>query len=251
MQNGFAAMSSEHNHVTKYYSDYMWAMNFSLSSSQPYNAKHLQSVSTMVRIKPAKKPTLAQSLDSKLASLVYRLLDEKTQENKRKNGETEDEFAHIALARDLEAADALVYVQQKDLSLQRVKKVMLEKTLERIIREIREEEKIEMHNILGDEPMDSDFDGVDVDDLMDVKEENDMNKSVVGLWNIKPADLQADTETPPVEETEIQVIEQVDGTAKEEKRSKKRSKDSSKPSKRQKGMCSEVPKVGQNTNSIK
>lgn len=200
----------------------------------------------MVKIKPGKKPTLSQSLDSKLANLIYRMLDERTQGNKKKNGDhNEDEFANIALARDLQITDAIVYVQQKDLSLQRVKKVMLEKTLERIIRDIREEEKIEMHNILGDdEPMDSDFEGVDVDELMEVKDDNNMNKSVVNLWNIKPAEVPVET-TPAAEADDvntpegeqIEIIEQVDGSTKEEKKSKKRSKDSSRPSKRQKGMC--------------
>jgi ribosome biogenesis ATPase len=197
----------------------------------------------MVRVRAEKKPVLSQSLDLKVSNLVYKLLDEKTQENKKKNGDdNEDQFANIALARDLKISDALTYVQQKDLSLQRVKKVMLEKTLERIIRDIKEEEKIEMQNIIGedDEPMDSDFEGVDVDDLMDLKEQNQMNKSVVNLWNIKPADVPSETPMDTSAETEkdeqLEMIEQVDGSIKEEKKTKKRSKDSSRPSKRQKGM---------------
>jgi ribosome biogenesis ATPase len=197
----------------------------------------------MVRVRAGKKPVLSQSLDLKVSNLVYKLLDEKTQENKKKNGDdNEDQFANIALARDLKISDALIYVQQKDLSLQRVKKVMLEKTLERIIRDIKEEEKIEMQNIIGedDEPMNSDFEGIDVDDLMDVKDQNQMNKSVVNLWNIKQADVPSETPMDTATETEkdeqVEMIERVDGSIKEEKKSKKRSKDSSRPSKRQKGM---------------
>lgn len=197
----------------------------------------------MVKVKSGKKSNLTGSLDTKLSSLIYRLLDEKTEENKRNNvEENQDEFSNIALAKDLRVSEILLYCQQKDLSLQRVKKVMLEKTLDKVLKDIRNEEAIEIQNIRGEDPeevLDSDFDGVNVDDLMDVKDTNTLNKGVVNLWNLKsdtntPTETPIDTEKEEPEQKEI--IEEVDGSTKEVKKSKKRSKDSSKSSsKRQKG----------------
>lgn len=197
----------------------------------------------MVKVKSAKKGSSSQSLDSKLSNLIYRLLDEKTEDNKRNNTDDNvDEFANIALAKDLRISEILLYCQQKDLSLQRVKKVILEKTLDRVLKDIRTEEALEIQNIKGDdepedEILDSDFEGVNVDDLMDVKDQNTLNKSVVNLWNMKSEsnnDTPNDTEK---EDTEKQIVEEVDGSNKEIKKSKKRSKESSRSSKRQKGMC--------------
>lgn len=195
----------------------------------------------MVKVKSGKKNSSSQSLDSKLSNLIYRLLDEKTEDNKRNNTDDNiDEFANIALAKDLRISEILLYCQQKDLSLQRVKKVILEKTLDRVLKEIRTEEAQEIQNIKGDEPedevLDSDFEGVNVDDLMDVKDQNTLNKSVVNLWNMKSEsnnDTPNDTEK---EDTEKQIVEEVDGSSKEIKKSNKRSKESSRSSKRQKGM---------------
>lgn len=192
----------------------------------------------MVKVKSSKKNNLTQSLDTKLSNLIYKLLDEKTEENKRTNTEeNKDEFANIALAKDLRTGEILLYCQQKDLSLQRVKKVVLEKTLDRVLKDIRAEEAIEIQNIKGDDPeenLPSDFDDVNVDDLMDVKDQNTLNKSVVNLWNTKTESNETPNETEK-EEPENQMIEEVDGSSKEIKKSKKRSKDSSRPSKRQKG----------------
>jgi ribosome biogenesis ATPase len=195
----------------------------------------------MVKIKPKKSPTVSASLEGKLTNLVYRLLDEQTAANKKKNPDQEDEFANIALAKNLKAIDALMFAQQKDLSLQRVKKVLLERTLDKVLKEIRTEEQIELQNIVGEEEQaqdDSDFDGVNVDELMDVKDNNLLNKSVVGLWNLKnEASDSTPVDVTPVEtDDNREIVEQVDGSS-VEKKSKKRSKDSSKTSsKRKKGM---------------
>lgn len=192
----------------------------------------------MVKVKPPrKKNALSQSLDDKLKNLIYRLLDEKTEDNKRNNTEeNEDEFGNIALAKDLRVGEVLLYCQQKDLSLQRVKKVLLEKTLDKVLKDIRTEEAIEMQSFKGDEPEeDSEFEGVNVDDLMDVKDSNTFNKSVVSLWGTKKENTDTPNDTEK-EEPETEIVEQVDGSSKEVKKSKKRSKDSSRPSKRQKGM---------------
>ncbi|ONH67610.1 Ribosome biogenesis ATPase RIX7 [Cyberlindnera fabianii] len=193
----------------------------------------------MVKIKSGKKGTsLVQSLDLKLAGLIDRLLEEKTAVNKRNNPDEEDEVSLIAMAKDLTLSETMLYAQQKDLSLQRVKKVVLEKTLERILNQIREEERAEFESVYGHAPQeeenDSDFDGVEVDELMDVQDTNDMNKSVVNVWNIKPADVPTPAaETPEVTEKE-DTSEVKDEVENDSKKSKKRSKDSSRPSKRQK-----------------
>lgn len=181
----------------------------------------------MVKIKAKKSQAASNgSLETKLTNLIYRLLDEQTAENKKKNPDEEDEFANIALAKDLKSIDALIFAQQKDLSLQRVKKVLLERTLDKVLKDIRAEEQLEIQSFTGDQEMndDSDFDGVNQDELMEVKDNNNLNKSVVELWGLK-------TESTPVE---------TDENKDDEKKSKKRSKDSSKSSsKRQKGMYGE------------
>ncbi|KAH3673014.1 hypothetical protein WICMUC_003967 [Wickerhamomyces mucosus] len=236
----------------------------------------------MVKVKGRKGPSLAQSLDNKLIGLIHKLLDEKSTEKANKNQaqnddedidiEDDDEFKNIALVKDLRFTEVMIYVQQKDLSLQRIKKVMLEKTLEKVLKQMRDEESLELESITGkpvEEELDSDFDGVNVDDLVEVKDQNLANKSVVNLWNIKPANVLTvnqdnntnntnnnnnnnndpstqsnnndndnnETETYNENETEDiekKMIEDVDGSSKEVKKSKKRSNDSSRPSKRQK-----------------
>ncbi|KAH3672955.1 hypothetical protein WICPIJ_009964 [Wickerhamomyces pijperi] len=224
----------------------------------------------MVKIKSNKKgPTLSQSLDNKLSGLIHRLLDEKSTEKAKayeaakkdqdgeismdEDEEDDDEFKNIALVKDLRFGEVIVYCQQKDLSLQRVKKVLLEKTVEKVLNQMKEEEKLEIQSITGKsiDELDSDFDDVDVDSLMEVKDQNLANKSVVNLWNIKPANVPTATEEattttketatkePATTETKTigtEIVEEVDGSSVEVKKSKKRSTDASSSSnKRQKG----------------
>lgn len=172
----------------------------------------------------AKQRNSTGPLYSKLSGLAVRYLDEKTRENKRKAPEN-NEFENIVLIKNVKFNDLLIYSQQKDLSLQRVKKVLLEKTLQKVVQDLVEEEQEEIDemNANNDEIIDeiSDLDNTEnADELMEVKDDNSLNKSVVNLWNLKKPEVA----TPP---TEV-VVQEV------KKRSKESSSRSSKKQKTEK-----------------
>lgn len=146
--------------------------------------------------------TLSQSLDQKIYDLTHTLLDEQTKEKNKTfhDGQDLDPFAHLALAKDLKVSQVLEYVQRKDFKLKRMKRVTLEKAIEAVLQMCKDDEREEFGELMGDgddaedmtirdaAKIDSDFD-TDEGNLMDVKNSNSLNKSVVSLWN---KDKQAD-----------------------------------------------------------
>ncbi|AEY97872.1 FAFR188Wp [Eremothecium gossypii FDAG1] len=147
----------------------------------------------------AKKGSLSQSLDNKIADLIYRMLDEKSLEKQRaraqlaqEGGDTDSEsmddlkndFADIYLAQDLKLMDVIAYVQTRDLSLQRVKKVLLEKTVERVLKQVIEDEKDELD--LTPQPETITEEEMSKQNLMVIQDKNEMNRSITGQWNFSP-----------------------------------------------------------------
>lgn len=146
--------------------------------------------------------TLSQSLDQKIYDLTHTLLDEQTKEKNKtfNDGQDLDPFAHLALAKDLKVSQVLEYVQRKDFKLKRMKRATLEKAIEAVLQVCKDDEREEFGELMGDgddaddmtirdaAKIDSDFD-TDEGNLMDVKNSNSLNKSVVSLWN---KDKQAD-----------------------------------------------------------
>ena len=99
----------------------------------------------MAKVK-SKKGSLVGALDTKISDLIYRLLDEKTADLKRANaqkvhdietideGSNADVFDNIFFAKDLNPGEVYTFCLTKDLSLQRTKKVVLQKTIERVLK---------------------------------------------------------------------------------------------------------------------
>lgn len=181
------------------------------------------------------KGSVSQSMDQKVYDLIHDLLQERTEQNKIDNPEEDaDLLLHVALARDLRAADVVAYVQQKEALLKRMKRAILEKSVDSVLSLCREDEESELAEVirLQDEralekakEVDSDFDGVDPDALMLVPESNSLNKSLVSLWKAPAADKTSDE----------------NGKETEDKKSKKRSKEHSKSTKPKKAKIDHTP----------
>ncbi|CAR23306.1 putative AAA family ATPase RIX7 [Lachancea thermotolerans CBS 6340] len=156
----------------------------------------------MVKARKSKAP-LSQGFDNKISDLIYLMLDEKSLEKRRANAaekarreeeeladeeETaEDDFSDIFLARDLSFGEVLAFVQSKDLSLQRVKKVVLEKTVDKVLKQAIEEEEEQFaayfaNETSKDDQMNLDSESLSQQNLMVTPTSNDMNKSITSIW---------------------------------------------------------------------
>lgn len=202
----------------------------------------------MAKLK-SKKGSLTQQLDGKVSDLIYRMLDEKSLEKQRANAikkqkreesegdedseyleDLEDPFAGIYLARDLVFGEVMGYVQSRDLSLQRVKKVMLEKTVEKVLSQVIEDERDEFKEQESFNKKDEDAMNIDSEELFNAnmmlaKDTNEMNKNITSQWSVKK-----------VEEADASKEE-----PQEEKKPKKRSKEATTKSKRQKTQEDRTP----------
>jgi ribosome biogenesis ATPase len=127
----------------------------------------------------------------------------------------ESDLNLLSSLKKLTVADAIEICQRRDMRLRRVKKVNLSESAERAFAWIREEEREKQNTQDGIE--DSDFDGVDADSLMDVKDTNQMNKSVVNLWNIPAV-------TPKPDELKEEDKEESEKPEKRERPDKEKSK---------------------------
>lgn len=144
----------------------------------------------------AKGGSVTQSIDQKVYDLIHEKLQEQTEENKRANPqENPDLLLHVALARDLRSMDVVAYIQEKDLQLKRMKRAILEKSVDVVLKLCRDDEEEELAEVIKMKneyelqkaaEVDSDFDGVNANDLMDVPNSNSFNKSLVALWENDP-----------------------------------------------------------------
>lgn len=166
---------------------------------------------------------MTKALDQKVYNLIFKLLDDRSAANKEKSGGDESKwFLDIALARDLRSAEVIDYLLKQDLLLQRLKRSILEESVDVILKELRKDEEVELAEAikLKDEyelqnaaQIDSDFENADPNNLMTVKDSNELNKSVVSMWNKDSEKVESDAD---------------------EKKTKKRGRDSAKPASKQK-----------------
>lgn len=181
------------------------------------------------------KGSVSQSIDQKVYDLIHDLLQERTEQNKIESPEEEpDLLLHVALARDLRAADVVAYVQLKDALLKRMKRAIIEKSVDSVLSLCREDEESELAEVIRmqDErvlqkakELDSDFEGIDADTLMLVPESNSLNKSLVSMWNTPTTDKTSEDKTKETED----------------KKSKKRSKENTKSTKQKKPKMDHTP----------
>lgn len=156
----------------------------------------------MVKVK-TKRGGLAQSLDNKINDLIYRLLEEKSLDKQRTNTKRKSElenaemdlnsseveehdsvFAEVYLAQELSFGEVVAFCQSKDLSLQRVKKVLLEKTIEKVLKQIVEEEIEELGDIsVKPKSIEGDEESIlAARNLMQQPQNNDLNKEITSQW---------------------------------------------------------------------
>ncbi|KAF6060517.1 ATPase associated with various cellular activities (AAA) family protein [Candida albicans] len=144
----------------------------------------------------SKSRTVTGSLDQKIYNLIHDLLQEQTEENKRAAtaDEEHDPFSCMASSHNLTVSQVLAYVQMKDFQLKRMKKNYLEKSIAASLKVIRQDETEEFgdrENGIGDES-EAENDRECENDLMEVKDSNAINKSVVSLWNQEKTDGESD-----------------------------------------------------------
>ncbi|CAI4600037.1 BFH_collapsed_G0035120.mRNA.1.CDS.1 [Saccharomyces cerevisiae] len=192
----------------------------------------------MVKVK-SKKNSLTSSLDNKIVDLIYRLLEEKTLDRKRslrqesqgEEGENnegekdEDIFESMFFAKDLTAGEIFTFCLTKDLSLQRVKKVVLQKTIDRMLKDVIESELEEFGSYPGynneEEEKPSLEEELAKKNMMIERDTNEMNKRITSTWS------KSGSVSESITETDVPKTEEV-------KKSKKRSKEGTCKVKRQK-----------------
>lgn len=187
----------------------------------------------------SKKGGLASSMDTKVSDLIYRLLEEKSLEQKRKklnNGEASSDsnedveiFETMFFAKGLDINEVFLFCQTKDLSMLRVKKIILQKTIEKCLKQIIEEEDDEFslypaYQRLQDGEEESNDEGILLNkSLMIVQDTNDMNKNITSKWS-----------TVSLSSVASEQDKENETTANSEINGKKRSKESTSKAKRQK-----------------
>ncbi|CAI4613082.1 CQS_1a_G0033760.mRNA.1.CDS.1 [Saccharomyces cerevisiae] len=192
----------------------------------------------MVKVK-SKKNSLTSSLDNKIVDLIYRLLEEKTLDRKRslrqesqgEEGENnegekdEDVFESMFFAKDLTVGEIFTFCLTKDLSLQRVKKVVLQKTIDRMLKDVIESELEEFGSYPGynneEEEKPSLEEELAKKNMMIERDTNEMNKRITNTWSKSGSVSESITETDDPKTEEV-------------KKSKKRSKEGTCKVKRQK-----------------
>lgn len=130
----------------------------------------------------------AHELDRKVSNLIQNLLDERTAQAQLENPENDpNSLEHVALARDLRIQEVMKYVTEKDHSLRRQKRSILEKSVDAVLTSFREEELEELDEQANGNLAESDYEGTDPSNLMEEKDTNSLNKSLVSLWNMNNA----------------------------------------------------------------
>lgn len=166
----------------------------------------------MVKPRP-RKNGLSQSLETKISDLIYRMLDEKSLEKQRENAkkrellersdvqsddssleELNTELADIFLAKDLRFPEVLAFCQSKDLSLQRVKKVLLEKTIQKALLQVIDDELEEMGPLMDQEKPESNEEVLSDKNLMFTPNSNDLNKDITSQWQVSKLEKEETTE---------------------------------------------------------
>ncbi|KAG7841450.1 hypothetical protein KL942_001329 [Ogataea angusta] len=179
----------------------------------------------MAKVKAQKGGILQREMDDKVYNSIMNLLEEQT-EVMRSKGITNGPLT-MALAKDLTSLQIFEYVKLKDASFRRTKDDHLRYSIDRVWKTVIADEEEEMKS-MGIDPSTlkiKDDESEEQDNMMEVRDTNQANRSVVSLW--KDED---EVQTPATETTEP-----------EEKKAKKRSKDGSKHSKRPKVAKDRTP----------
>lgn len=201
----------------------------------------------MVKIRSSKKNYITNSVDNKIQALVERFLDEKSvakqREYLKKKQEFEeksqkvndnldsdsseddedwkndsyfdilkDPYPETYFAKDLDYLETLNFCLSKDLSLKRVKKLSMEKSLDRVLKNVIDAEEKEFQAEIEDVDMENEDsnDVIIIDDneepdikiekesidesnmIPDIDLNNNMNKDIVSTWNVNKVNKKID-----------------------------------------------------------
>ncbi|EEB09396.2 AAA family ATPase Rix7 [Schizosaccharomyces japonicus yFS275] len=94
---------------------------------------------------------------------------------------------------------ALQFVQERDLTLRRMKKPLLEKTIERVLDFMKQEDNDSMASGTDTVVVESDDEEIERTDLITVKDTNTMNKNITSLWSSNTPNSAADSNRSSVE----------------------------------------------------
>ncbi|KAK9237423.1 P-loop containing nucleoside triphosphate hydrolase protein [Lipomyces kononenkoae] len=118
-------------------------------------------------------------------------------------------------AREVSPSALLQVVQSSDAALRRLKKNVVEKSIDNALRQIILEEREAVIEDSNEHiELDSDLEGVDESCLMEVKDSNAMNKGIVGLWDTGSNTRQTTVEIPdnPVTASNDSVVDSSSST---------------------------------------
>lgn len=150
----------------------------------------------------SRKGPLKGSLDSKIEDLIYRLLEEKSLDKKRllsaENEDGVDEADTLSFAKDLVVPEIFTFCQTKDLSMLRVKKVILQKSIERVLKQVIDEEAAEFDGYASFKDESAELVPKD-DNLVPVQDNNEFNKNITDQWAVRTGNNITDGETEATE----------------------------------------------------
>lgn len=141
------------------------------------------------------KGGVTQSLDQKVYDLILQLLEDQTEEMKQNSGHDESQwFLDVALARDLRAGQILEYIQMKDMSLRRMKRAVLESSISSVLKVVIRDEEAELGEAIRLRQEHEEAEALERDEegfagegsgaLMEVKDTNAFNRSLVAQWKL-------------------------------------------------------------------
>lgn len=182
--------------------------------------------------------------DQKVYELIMGYLEGQCERARAKNGELEDEdvvvlsdFDVRPFLKKLTIMEAVNFCKDADFKLKRSKSAAVAKMVEKVFAKIRNEQEATWADAdAAGADFDNDIDGIDLDNMMEVSDTNQQNKSVVSLWNIQPAQtIPSETDIPSTPNANTNTAEKTEEVKKSKKRDRA-SKEKEPSSKRQKGM---------------
>lgn len=179
--------------------------------------------------------------EQKVYDMVLGYLEAQAEKANMKNYNPDEDgvidFDLRPFLKKLSINDTVNFCKDSDFKLKRAKNVVITKMVEKAITKI----KLEQSDLWDNQDLEvsSDIEILDDDNMMEVKDTNQQNKSVVSLWNVTPA--QVPTEDNSAASTPaVASAEKTDEPKKTSKKRERSSKDKESSSKRSKDKSERV-----------
>lgn len=126
---------------------------------------------------------VTQQVDQKVYNLIHDLLALKTEQSKTSNTDADpNSLLHIALAKDLTTAEVVEFVLEKDALLKRLKRKVVESSVDAVLNEFVQDEAEELAEVIKFKEMNIVEEN---SELVDAVDTNELNKAVVLQWTTK------------------------------------------------------------------